>query len=185
MPFVKTKTAFHLGLIWPGFPIGWVENVVEKAACKMGNGQIHDESWVREGAGWGRLWKVRVSRLSRRGTEAGMSGGALGQGRGEEDLGCGDSWRRLPAALHVWAWILSELSPHSLAPSLSSLYKSPLIFSSADVEFSCEEKGGGERIPRVLLTDGVRGNILALRKRMKNLSLLTIALAKNFMRFFS
>lgn len=49
----------------------------------------------------------------------------------------------------------------------------------------CKEKGGGERISRVLLTDGLRGNILALRKRMKNLSLLTIPLAKNFMRFFS
>lgn len=30
---------------------------------------------------------------------------------------------------------------------------------------SCEEKGGGERIPRVLLTDGVRGNILCFEKK--------------------
>lgn len=78
---------------------------------------------------------------------------------------------------------LTPSLPLCLPSTSHHLFSAPQMWSS-EVN-SCEEKGGGERIPRVLLTDGVRGNILALRKRMKNLSLLTIALAKNFMRFFS
>ena len=154
-----------------------VKWAMDRSMMRVGSEKVQVE------ASYGR-WE---SLLSRRGTEAGMSGGSLRQGQGEEDLGCGDSWRRLPAALHVWAWILSELC---LAPSLPlclpstshCLFSAPQMWSS-EVNI-CKEKGGGERISRVLLTDGLRGNILALRKRMKNLSLLTIPLAKNFMRFF-
>ena len=115
-----------------------------------------------------------------------MSGRALGQGRGEGDLGCGESWRRLPAALHVWAWILSELCPRSLSPCLPSashhLFSAPQMWSS-EVN-SCEENGGGERISRVLLTDGLRGNILALRKRDEKSVLAYNCIGQKFHEFF-
>ena len=107
------------------------------------------------------------------------------EGKGTWAVGTAGGGYQQPFMCEPESFLNSALAP-SLPLRLPSashhLFIAPQMWSS-EVN-SCEENGGGERISRVLLTDGLRGNILALRRRDEKSVLAYNCVGQKFHEFF-